>query len=625
MVPIPPYEATGTRYENNAAEDLFVTSKPRAKTTCGGMALSHSRLAVDLLPNDPVMKPRMPMDDSALITEFVRCRSEQAFARLVDRHISLVYSAALRQVKDNSLAEDVTQAVFIALSRKAQTLRTESSLASWLLVTTRYIALDAIKARSRRQKHERKAAEMAQQTCQDPQESSWTQMAPHLDAALASLNAQDRRAITLRYFEQMSLKEVARATGVSLDAARQRVHRATVRLRTFFLRHGVEVSASAIGPTIAQYAIHAAPAALVGTVSAAVLSGKPVAAGAAALAHRFLTMSKAKVLFMAISNTKLAAGAAAVLLLSGGAIVGYRSMRPLPTRTVVIAPEPQIRNPLESTDIKLARADDSSSRANYIRTYSLADGQIVKRVEPPIIPERQRFWSDENAPSFRLPENCALVLSWDGKKLGTVVVAGGNMNLGSALQFMAKIERWELDKTIPSQTPYPGDWVVRKGATAQQVMDAVAEMVSKNLGRTVRFEKRRKIVDTLVISGSYHFVPLPGNPDDGVVQFVAGIKAPNIPTLDTSIPLSELFRRIELLVSCKVIDESGIGKQRIKIRDYQMYQSGDLLFQNICAQTSLHFEHEPREMEVWCMVEGNTTQPTTSSMARNGLEPPAPR
>lgn len=549
------------------------------------------------------------MDDSALMTEFVRNRSEQAFARLVDRHISLVYSAALRQVKDSSLAEDVTQAVFIALSCKAQTLGTESSLASWLLVTTRYIALDAIKARSRRQKHERKAAEMAQKTCQPPDESPWAQMAPHLDAALASLNAQDRRAIALRYFQQMSLKEVAAATGVSMDAARQRVHRATERLRAFFARAGVDVQLSAIGPAILQHAIHTAPAGLGHAVAVAALSAKPPAAGAAALARRFLSMSKGKALFMAVSNTKLAAGAAAVLLVSGGAVIGYRSMRPEPPRTVLIAPQTQISNSLDSTD-----------RATFLQTYALADGQVVKHVGLPILAERQKFWADENGPSYRLPDNCALVFSWDGKKLGVVVVAGGTMNLGSALQFMANIQPWELDSSFPWQTPYSGDWVVRKGATAQQVMDAVAEIVSDKLGRKVRFEKRRKLVDTLVVRGTYHFVPLPGSPDNGVVEFIAGIKAPNIPTVESTIPLSELFRRVELLINRKVIDENGIGQQKIKMRDYQVYQSGELLFENIRAQTSLRFEHEPRQMEVWCMAKRETTQPATASAAINDLD-----
>ena len=68
------------------------------------------------------MLPDMSDTDLELLEGYVRQRAEDAFAELVRRHLGLVYSAALRQVRSPQLAEEVAQSVFTDLSRNADRL-----------------------------------------------------------------------------------------------------------------------------------------------------------------------------------------------------------------------------------------------------------------------------------------------------------------------------------------------------------------------------------------------------------------------------------------------------------------------------------------------------------------------
>ena len=110
-------------------------------------------------------------DDMTLVQEFAATQSEPAFAALVERHLGLVHSAALRQVGDAHLAEEITQAVFIVLARKATALGPKTVLSAWLYRTTRYAAADALKTRRRRAAREQEA--YMQSTLNEPDPDAW--------------------------------------------------------------------------------------------------------------------------------------------------------------------------------------------------------------------------------------------------------------------------------------------------------------------------------------------------------------------------------------------------------------------------------------------------------------------
>ena len=223
-------------------------------------------------------------DDMALVREYAQSGSDSAFAQIVSRHLNLVYSAAFRQVRDPHLAQEITQAVFIVLARKAASLGPGIIVSGWLQRTTVYVAANALQAEFRRQRREKEAS--VQGLLQNENsESVWRNMFPLLDEALARLRQTDRDALVLRYFENRSLQEVATALGMQERAAQKRVFRSLEKVRSFFLKRGVSVSAAAIAGAVSANSVQAAPAtldvaAIVAAKNLAIASALPLANGA---------------------------------------------------------------------------------------------------------------------------------------------------------------------------------------------------------------------------------------------------------------------------------------------------------------------------------------------------------
>ncbi len=202
----------------------------------------------------------MQFTDTQLLADYVRAQDQHAFATLVQRHINLVYSAALRRTRDSHLADDITQAVFVILARKAATFTPDVVLSAWLHRTTRYAAMDALKLRGRRARHELKAAEMRPSHYNPEVEMHWPRVRELLDQALDVLNDSDRRAVMLRYYENKSFAEVGATLGLAEDAARKRVSRAAEKLRGWLSRRGGgAVAVAALGVMLQTKIAEASP------------------------------------------------------------------------------------------------------------------------------------------------------------------------------------------------------------------------------------------------------------------------------------------------------------------------------------------------------------------------------
>ncbi|MSU58884.1 MAG: sigma-70 family RNA polymerase sigma factor [Pedosphaera sp.] len=236
-------------------------------------------------------------DDIQLLREFAERQSEAAFSELARRHVNLVYSVALRLTGNSHHAEEITQAVFIILARKAGSLGRKTILSGWLYQTARLTAANFLRTERRRAFREQEA--YMQSLSNEPGPDVWPQIAPLLDDAMAKLGEKDRDAVILRFIEGKSLHEVGAAMGASEDAAKMRVNRALEKLRKIFTKRGVTLTATLIAGALATNSAQPAPVGLAVTVAA-------TAAKNAALGVSTLTLVKGVLKIMSWTKAKTA-------------------------------------------------------------------------------------------------------------------------------------------------------------------------------------------------------------------------------------------------------------------------------------------------------------------------------
>jgi uncharacterized protein (TIGR03435 family) len=255
------------------------------------------------------------IDDLALLREYGANNSETAFEELVLRRVGFVYSAALRQVRDPHLADEITQVDFIILAKKAGKISDKTILTGWLFKTTRFVALAQIRANAKRSLRTatiEKEFQMQSEIQSAATDEIWNQMSPLLDEALASLGETDRQAVLLRFFENKSLVEVGSSLGTGEDTARKRVTRALEKLRKFFTKRGVSSTTAIIAGAISANSVQAAPVALAKSATAGAIVKGAAASGST------LTLIKGALKLMAWAKAKTAIVVGVGVLLAAG-------------------------------------------------------------------------------------------------------------------------------------------------------------------------------------------------------------------------------------------------------------------------------------------------------------------
>ncbi|MDB6028907.1 MAG: polymerase, sigma-24 subunit, subfamily [Verrucomicrobiales bacterium] len=262
------------------------------------------------------------MDDIVLLQEYVERDSHEAFATIVARHVNKVYSVALRQTRKRHQAEEITHAVFVILAQKAHRLSRQVVLSGWLYQTARLTAVTFIRSEIRRARREEEA--YMQNISDETDSEAWSQIAPLLDAAMDGLNEADRHAVVLRFFDGKSMKEVGAALGANESAAKMRVNRAVEKLRLFFTRHGVVLSAAVLMMAISANSVQAAPTMLAqATTVMATAKGGAISTSTATLINGAL-----KVMAWTKAKTVMAVGIAVILVSGTTGVVLSKTSKP---------------------------------------------------------------------------------------------------------------------------------------------------------------------------------------------------------------------------------------------------------------------------------------------------------
>jgi RNA polymerase sigma-70 factor, ECF subfamily len=169
--------------------------------------------------------------DDQLFIEAIRAADPKAFRRLVDRELDPVFRLAYRILGDREDAEDVAQDTFVTAYRSIATFRGDGPVGAWLRTIATRLAI-------------RRAADRSTETrlspqLDDPDQTDLGPLAAVLSAergaavrrAINALSDAQREVVALRLFGELSLQEIADATGQPLSTCKSHLRRGLQRLR----------------------------------------------------------------------------------------------------------------------------------------------------------------------------------------------------------------------------------------------------------------------------------------------------------------------------------------------------------------------------------------------------------
>ena len=185
--------------------------------------------------------PSRPSEADADLFLQLQNGQTDVLAILYDRHAALVYAIALQLLKNTTEAEDLTQDIFLSLTRECSYDRQRGSLRTYIAIVTRSRALDRLRARSRNQKRlcEQSSDENARVELENPIEDiSQLERSHEVRQALQQLSSNEQEVLKMAYYQGLSQSEIATRLDIALGTVKSRSRRGLLKLRQALVNIG---------------------------------------------------------------------------------------------------------------------------------------------------------------------------------------------------------------------------------------------------------------------------------------------------------------------------------------------------------------------------------------------------
>jgi RNA polymerase sigma factor (sigma-70 family) len=541
--------------------------------------------------------------DATLLGWFVARRDQAAFAALVRRHGPMVLGVCRRRLRRREDAEDAFQATFLVLATKAPALKRPGVLGNWLFGVALRAAREAKRSAARRRAgEERLMASLRTKSvrAEDASDPERCEILSALDEEIGRLPEKYRAAVVSCYLQGKGRAEAARQLGWPEGTVATCLTRARDLLRRRLARKGIATSVAALAVTLTPDLTAApVPQALADSTAEAaalVAAGKPAAVAG-------LVSEAAAALTKGVSTAMLVTKLKAIALLLLAAVLSLGGIG----ATVLAAAD---------------AAHRKEWRRQFDAVYRLEPGEVVKFIPAPFIPGRGDYIRNaamhvpaplatrDVPPSIAMGGSLVLYWTADGKLENRSFTFGG-VNYTSHLA-VCDLASWEMEGDADLRRRPPaleGDWIVRESAAREERLNAVQEILRRQLNKpALRIQKRQVVREVVVARGRLAFPPevaAGGNKIHATASEKPGEGGWG------SGPLAGLLDSIGDHIGRPVIDETESGGEQVSwTYDMSAPEAADAaaqfrrLLANVSRRTGLRLETERRAVTVYVLEDG---------------------